>query len=50
MNFQGLRWMDMDWINLVQDRKGWRALVEAVMNFQASQAGLDCMELVRNKL
>jgi len=32
--FQGVRWGGMDWIDLVQDRDNWWALVTAVMNFQ----------------
>jgi hypothetical protein len=24
----------MDWINVAQDREGWRAVVNEVMNFQ----------------
>jgi len=34
MLLQELRWKDMNWIDLVQDRDRWRALVNAVMNFR----------------
>jgi hypothetical protein len=27
-------WDDVDWIDLVQDRNKWRALVNAVLNLQ----------------
>ena len=27
MDLQGLGWVDMEWMNLVQDRDGWLALV-----------------------
>jgi len=28
---------DMDWIDLVQNRDGWRGLVDAVMNLRVPQ-------------
>jgi hypothetical protein len=27
-------WGDVDWIDLVQDRNGWRALVNSVLNLR----------------
>jgi hypothetical protein len=29
-----IRWGDMDWIDLAQDRDQWRALVNTVMNLR----------------
>jgi hypothetical protein len=29
-----MRWEGMDWINLAQDRRSWRGLVNTVMNLQ----------------
>jgi hypothetical protein len=34
MDLREIRWESMDWINLVQDRDQWRALVNAVMNLR----------------
>jgi hypothetical protein len=33
MDLREIRWDDMDWIDLAQDRDQWRALVNKVMNF-----------------
>ena len=32
MDLQELGWEGMDWIDLVQDREMWQALLSAVMN------------------
>ena len=34
MDLQDARWGDMDWIDVAQDKDGWRALVNVVMNFR----------------
>jgi hypothetical protein len=34
MDFQNVRFGGMDWIDLAQDRDGWRRLVSAVMNLR----------------
>jgi hypothetical protein len=32
IDFKEIRWGDMDWLGLAQDRYQWRALVNMVMN------------------
>jgi hypothetical protein len=32
MDLREIRWDDMDWIALAQDRDQWRALLNTVMN------------------
>ena len=34
IEFQGVGWGDVDWIDLAQDRDRWRALVNALMNLR----------------
>jgi hypothetical protein len=34
MDLREIGWGGMDWINLVQDRDQWRALVNTVMNLR----------------
>ena len=34
MNLQEVEWENIDWIYLNPDRKGWRELVNAVMNLR----------------
>jgi hypothetical protein len=32
MDLEEVRWGDVDWIGLIQDRNRWRVLVNSVMN------------------
>jgi hypothetical protein len=34
MDLREIRWGDMDWINLAQDREQWRVFVNTLMNFR----------------
>jgi hypothetical protein len=36
MDLRELGWDGMDWIDLVQDRDQWRALVNTIMNLRVS--------------
>jgi hypothetical protein len=37
IDIREIRWDGMDWIDLVQDRDQWRALVNTVMNLRVSK-------------
>jgi hypothetical protein len=43
MDLGEVGWGDVGWIGLVQDRKKWRALVNAVMNLRGS---IKCWETI----
>jgi len=34
MDLKEVRWEDVDWMHLTQDRDQWRTLVNAVMNLR----------------
>jgi hypothetical protein len=34
MDISEIRWKDVDWIHLAQDRGQWRAAINTVMNFR----------------
>jgi hypothetical protein len=34
MDFREIVWVGLNWIDLVQDREEWRALVNTVMNLR----------------
>jgi hypothetical protein len=36
MDLGELLWVDVNWIDLAQDRNRWRALVNSVLNLQVS--------------
>jgi len=37
IDLQEMEWWGMDWIDMIQDRDRWRALVNAVMNQRGPQ-------------
>jgi hypothetical protein len=39
MDLKEVVWEDVDWTDAVQDRNGWRAVVNTVMNLQAQRSG-----------
>jgi hypothetical protein len=34
MDLREIRWNDMDWIDMAQERDQWKALVNTVLNFR----------------
>jgi hypothetical protein len=36
MDLREIRWSGLHWINLVQDREQWRALVNTAMNLRVA--------------
>jgi hypothetical protein len=48
MDLREIGWGSVEWIQLVQDRDWWRALVSTVMNLQvlAPQSCFSCVENV----
>jgi hypothetical protein len=48
MDFREIRWDGMDWVDLVQDRDQWRALVNAVMNLRGSVKCWEVLEWLHN--
>jgi hypothetical protein len=48
MDLREIGWDGMDWIALAQDMDQWRALVNTVMNLQASQNCWEFPEWLHN--
>jgi hypothetical protein len=48
MDLREIGWNGMDWIDLVQDRDQWRALVNTVMNLQGSIKRWEFLEWLHN--
>jgi hypothetical protein len=42
MDPQEVKWGDIDWIDLAQDKYRWRALVNAIMNLWVQQNAEKC--------
>jgi hypothetical protein len=48
MDLREIGWDGMDWIDLVQDRDQWRALVNAVMKFSVFIKRMEVLEWLHN--